>query len=82
MPGHLSLHFRFLIFDSGLVVLEVASGLLTQRRVCVCVCVLLSYLCVHNCLLAKKRPREKLDSTAGALKKASKEETKSRRSEH
>ena len=37
---------------------------------------LLSYLCVHNCLLAKKRPREKSDSTAGALKKPPKKKQK------
>ena len=36
---------------------------------------LLSYLCVQ-CLLAKKRPREKSDSTAGALKKPPKKKQK------
>ena len=37
---------------------------------------LLSHLCVHYCLLAKKRPREKSDSTAGALKKPPKKKQK------
>ena len=37
---------------------------------------LLSYLCVHYCPLAKKRPREKAESTAGALKKPPKKKQK------